>query len=101
MVMKLSEQQIQIIRDYFKDKPVLKAYIFGSYARGDADEKSDIDLLIDWDYSQYIGFKYAGYWMELKEKLGKDVDFVSIKWIEPRIEERIHRDKQLIYERNG
>lgn len=97
--MKLTTQQINIISDYLADKPVLRAYIFGSYARGDADENSDIDLLIDWDYSQPIGWGYVSAWRELKEKLNKDVDFVSAKWIHPALEEKINRDKLLIYER--
>ena len=42
--MKLDSTQISTICDYFKDKPVLKAYLFGSFARDAADEKSDIDL---------------------------------------------------------
>lgn len=97
--MKLTEQQRQIISGFFADKPVKKAYVFGSYARGDANEKSDIDLLIDWDYSQHIGWGYVSAWRELKEKLNKEVDFVSLKWIDPALEEVINRDKQLIYER--
>jgi predicted nucleotidyltransferase len=43
----MSDANIAIIRNYFKDKPVLKAYLFGSYARGDAGIESDIDILVD------------------------------------------------------
>lgn len=43
--MNLPIYQIQILQGYFKDKPVLKVYLFGSYARGEADEDSDVDLL--------------------------------------------------------
>ena len=99
--MKLTEQQRQIIRNFFADKPVFRAYVFGSYARGDANETSDIDLLIDWDYSQPIGWTYVSAWRELKEKLNKEIDFVSIKWIEPSLQEAINRDKELIYERKN
>lgn len=97
--MKLTEQQQQIICNFFVDKPILRVYLFGSYARGDADEKSDIDLLIDWDYSQHIGWTYVSLWRELKEKLNKDVDFVSVKWVDPSLEETINSEKQLIYEK--
>ncbi len=97
--MKLTEQQQQIISNFFADKPILRAYVFGSYARGDADEKSDIDLLIDWDYSQHIGWGYVSAWRELKEKLNKEIDFVSVKWVDPSLLEVINREKQLIYER--
>lgn len=37
--MYLNDQQVQTIRDYFQNKPVLKAYLFGSYVRGEAEEK--------------------------------------------------------------
>ena len=99
--MKLSEQQRQIISDFFADKPITRAYVFGSYARGDANEQSDIDLLIDWDYAQHIGWGYVSAWRELKERLNKEIDFVSLKWIDPSLEEMINRDKQLIYERKS
>jgi predicted nucleotidyltransferase len=97
--MKLTEQQKHIIQDYFRDKPVLKAYVFGSYARGDADENSDIDLLIDWDYQKMAGLDYVGYLSELKVILEKDIDFVSQRWISPYILKFVERDKQLIYEK--
>ncbi len=98
--MKLSEQQQQIISTFLAGKPVVRAYVFGSYARGDANEQSDIDLLIDWDYAQYIGWGYVSAWRELKEKLNKEIDMISVKWMDPSLEEMINRDKQLIYERN-
>jgi predicted nucleotidyltransferase len=96
--MKLTTTQINQIKTFFADKPVKKVYIFGSYARGDADENSDVDLLIDWDYTKEIGWEYAGWWEEIKELLQKDVDFVSIKYISPLIENYINKDKILIYE---
>lgn len=99
--MKLTEQQREIISAFFAGKPVFRAYLFGSYARGDANEQSDIDLLIDWDYAQPIGWGYVSAWRELKEKLNKEIDFVSVKWIDPALAEAINRDKQLIYERKA
>lgn len=97
--MKLSDSQIKIIQNFFQDKPVKKVYVFGSYARGDADEQSDIDLLIDWDYSTDVGLQVVSYWEEIKSALGKDIDFVSAKWVSPLIADYINIDKKLIYER--
>lgn len=97
--MKLTEQQKHMIQAYFKDKPVLKAYVFGSYARGDADERSDIDLLIDWDYANMKGWDYVGYLNDLKRIMNKDIDFVSQRWISPYISKYVDRDKMLIYEK--
>jgi len=43
--MQLSESQIKSIRNFFVDKPVIRAYLFGSYVRGDASDESDVDIL--------------------------------------------------------
>src|SRR5690606_30634506 len=97
--MNLSQQEIEKIKTFFADKPVKKVYLFGSYARGEADENSDVDLLIDWDYPNIKrGLDYIGWWMDMKEILQKEVDFVSYKYISPLIEKYIHNDKVLIYE---
>ncbi|MEP7252426.1 MAG: nucleotidyltransferase domain-containing protein [Ginsengibacter sp.] len=46
----LSHEHIKnTVREYFKDKHVSKVYLFGSYARGEADEKSDVDLIVEID----------------------------------------------------
>jgi predicted nucleotidyltransferase len=98
--MKLTDHQKQIIQDYFKDKPVLKAYVFGSYARGDADEQSDIDLLVKIDYkSMKGGFWYFAISDALKTALNIDVDVVSEEAVSPYIKNYIEHDKTLIYER--
>jgi predicted nucleotidyltransferase len=96
--MKLTTSQINQIKTFFADKPVKKVYLFGSYARGEADENSDVDLLIDWDYSQHIGLNYVFWKEEIKIILHKEVDFVSVNYIAPFIEEYINKDKKLIYE---
>ena len=96
--MELTSQEINQIKTFFADKPVKKVYLFGSYARGEADENSDVDLLIDWDYKTFIGLNYVYWKQEIKELLHKDVDFVSIDYISPFIEKYINNDKKLIYE---
>lgn len=96
--MNLSTTEINQIKSFFADKPAKKVYLFGSYARGEADENSDIDLLIDWDYSKIMGLDYVAWLDDIKEVLHKEVDFVSVKWLSPLIEEYINNDKILIYE---
>lgn len=56
--MNLDNEKIETNNDYFRTRPVLKAYLFGSYVRGEADNKSDIDILVDLDYSQKIGLQF-------------------------------------------
>jgi uncharacterized protein len=96
--MKLSTSELNQIKNFFADKPVRKVYLFGSYARGEADENSDIDLLIDWDYSKIKGFDYLIWLENIKLLLNKEVDFVSAKYVSHLIEKYINKDKILIYE---
>ena len=90
----------QIIADYFKTQPVLKAWLFGSYARGEETPDSDVDLLVEFDHSSPIGlFAYARMWRELQERLGCDVDLVEDGTLLPFAVESANRDKKLVYER--
>lgn len=56
--MSLDSTLISTIRAYFEDKPVLRAYLFGSVARDEGDEESDIDILVELDYSQPIDLEF-------------------------------------------
>lgn len=97
--MKLNKSKIELITNYFKTKPVLKAYLFGSYARTDADVKSDIDILVDLDYSQKIGLQFIQMKIDLENLLGKKVDLVSSNGLSEYVKPYIEREKQLIYAR--
>jgi predicted nucleotidyltransferase len=99
--MTISDQKISLIRDYFKDKPVLKAYLFGSFARGDADADSDYDILVELDYSQRIGLEYIQMQLDLTSILERDVDLVSEKALSRHIRPFIEKEKYLIYERSA
>ena len=61
----------KIVTEYFREKPVHRVWLFGSYARGDADETSDVDVLVDMDYSVPTGWDYFCWYQELQEKLKK------------------------------
>ena len=45
----MSDNMLQTIRDYFATQPVQRAWLFGSYARGEEREDSDVDILVDFD----------------------------------------------------
>lgn len=57
--MQLSSSDIQILKDYFSVQPVIKAYLFGSYSREEAVTDSDVDILVDLDYSKHIGLGFV------------------------------------------
>lgn len=94
----MKDKDIQLIRNYFADKPVLKAYLFGSYSRNEADTNSDIDILVDLDYSRHIGLGFVQMKIDLEQQLHKTVDLVSSQAISQRLLPFINKDKQLIYE---
>ena len=97
--MKLSNNQIDIIKDFFSKQPVLKAYLFGSYSRGNENENSDIDLLVELDYSQPIGLEFIQMQIDLQNLLSKKVDLVSARGLSKYIKPILDKEKKLIYAR--
>jgi len=97
--MKLSDKDIDLIKNYFQDKPVLRAFLFGSFSRKEASKNSDIDILVELDYSKHIGMSFVNMKFDLEEKLHKKIDLVSSNSISKYILPFINNDKQLIYER--
>lgn len=99
-----TEQIKQTVTNYFKDKPVKRVYLIGSYARGEADEKSDIDLLVDLDNEKKIGWQYFLWFEELEKIFLRKTDVISnvnkpehtSNW---RLIEKINKDRVLLYEK--
>lgn len=92
---------ISIIRNYFATQPVIQAWLFGSYSRGEQTSESDVDILVTFDRSKGpIGLmRYARMKLELEDRLGKSVDLVEDGCLLPFAVESANRDKKLIYER--
>lgn len=87
------------LKDYFTNKPVKKAYLFGSYARSEADEKSDMDILVELDFSKPIGLFFFTMEYELKNRFNKKIDLITTEEVSPYIKPYIEKDKILVYER--
>jgi hypothetical protein len=89
-----------MIADYFKTQPVLKAWLFGSFARGEETPLSDVDLLVKFDRSHPIGlFAYSRMHRELEEKIGRKVDLVEEGTLRPAAQRTANHDLKVIYER--
>ncbi len=97
--MNLEASKIDSIRDYFKNKPVLKAYLFGSYYNGEADENSDVDILVELDYNQKIGLLFIQMKLDLEVILKKKVDLVSSNGLSKYMKPILETDKKIIYAR--
>ena len=90
---------IEALRHYFSTQPELKAWLFGSFSRGEETKDSDVDIMVSLDKSKPIGLKFFGMWSDLEELLGRKVDLVSEGTLLPFAQESVERDKILVYER--
>ena len=88
----------QQIAEYFKTQPVLKAWLFGSFARGEETETSDVDIMIIPDAGVGL-FKLSGMSLDLQALLQLPVDLVTEKGLLPFARPSVDNDKILIYER--
>ena len=80
-----------------KKYPIRKAYLFGSYARGNATEKSDVDLRIEGDIKSF--FMLGGIYSELSDALGTELDLLSRLPESETFKENLKKDEVLLYER--
>ncbi len=93
---------IETIREYFKTQPVLKAWIFGSYARGEETPESDVDILVDFDRNARVSLiGHATMLLDLEDLLNRKVDLVKNGTLLPFAVETANRDKILIYEKSA
>ena len=96
----ITQAMTQQIAEYFKTQPVLKAWLFGSYARGEQRPDSDIDILILPDKSQHFSlFTLSAIYEDLKDLLGCEVDLITDGDLMSFARESADCDKILIYER--
>ena len=88
------------IAEYFKTQPVVKAWIFGSFARGEETADSDVDILVEYDKNARISLLTISHMMgELEDLLGRKVDLAEEGTLRPAAQQTANQDKRLIYER--
>lgn len=88
------------IRKYMSSQPIQRAYLFGSCSRGEETPESDIDLLVNYDYSQKVSLmKVCTMMSELETILHRPVDLVEEQGLLPFAQPSANHDKILIYER--
>ncbi len=90
----IKNQVIELLEPYHPDR----IGIFGSYARGENDEDSDLDILIK--FKEKIGLlQLVQIQQELSEKLGIEVDLVTEGGVKnPRLKAYIQADLITIYQ---
>ena len=91
---------IPTIQSYFATQPITKAWLFGSYSRGEETVGSDVDILVSFDKDAKISlFKYADIICQLEALLKQKVDLVEEGTLLPFAQQTANEDKILIYER--
>ena len=92
----------QTIANYFKTQPVLKAWLFGSYSRGEQRPWSDVDILVQYDKDANLSlFRMIEIMNNLEDIIHKPVDLVEdgrLMWFAVK---SVNKDKILIYERGN
>ncbi len=93
----ISLEQKNIIIETLKPFNPKKIGIFGSFARNENNEASDIDVLYEFNTTIRL-FSLIALKEELEKKLNKKVDLVSEKYLNPKLKSRILNELNLIYE---
>lgn len=88
----------QILAPVFDTYGIRKAVLFGSYGKGTATAKSDIDLLVD---SGLRGLRFIGFMDDVQRAVGKEVDLFDVTHIESgsRIDQEIRETGVTVYEK--
>jgi len=89
------------IADYFKTQPIQRAWLFGSFARGEETPLSDVDLLVQYTEGGISLLKHCAMINDLEELLDRPVDLIEDGTLLPFAVETANRDKRLIYERTA
>ena len=98
----MKQNIINNLRKFFATQPVEKAWVFGSFSRGDDAQQSDIDLLVRFENDAQITlFKYASMAYSLQKLLHKRVDLVEEGQLKEFAVDSVEQDKILIYEREN
>ena len=90
------EELKAIIIPIAKKYGIQKVYLFGSMARGDGDENSDIDLRIEKGALKGL-LALGGFYAEISEALQKDVDVVTTGSLDQEFLDEIKEDEVLLY----
>jgi predicted nucleotidyltransferase len=96
----MDSQMLNNIISVLGNSPVEKAWLFGSFARNEDDEQSDIDMLIQFSPNEKITlFRYGGIVYNLEQITGRKIDLVEEGMLQSFALETAERDKVLIYEK--
>lgn len=100
----MSEKELEQLK--IKVIPILKKYgviragVFGSFARGEATKNSDIDFLIRFIPGKSL-FDLVGVKLDIEDKLGKKIDVITYNSIHPLLKNQILGEEKVLYEKRS
>ena len=89
----------ETIAEYFKTQPIEKAWVFGSFSRGEERPDSDIDIMVSLIPGTHMGLGFFVMNLDLERLLNRRVDLVVEGDLLPFAEKTANRDKILVYAR--
>ena len=98
----MKQNIVHKLQAFFPSYPIEKAWVFGSYARGDETRKSDIDIMVSFDKDAQISlFDYIGMMNDLEDLFHRKIDLVEEGQLRTWARESVEQEKILIYEREN
>lgn len=85
--------RLKPLEQRLRQQGVSALYLFGSTARDQADDASDIDLIFEYDpKSKFDLFDQAGVYLDIKDALGREVDLVSRRTMRPSFRAKVESE---------
>lgn len=100
---RINENHVKLVKTiqfFFADKPVEKAWLFGSFSRQEERPDSDVDILVRLIPDSQMGvLTFTSLITGLEEQIHRPVDLVVEQTLKPFARDSVNSDKILIYER--
>lgn len=98
--MPLTENILCSLKNLFSTQPVEKAWLFGSFAKGEETDRSDVDIMVTYSPGIRLGlFGIARLKLAIEDIVGRKVDLVERGTLFPRVQKEVESQKIIIYER--
>lgn len=96
----MNKINVEELKKYFATQPIIKAWLFGSFSRGEKTQDSDVDIMVKYDENADISlFTVGSIYMDLRKLLGREVDLMEENTLEPYAANYTNNERILIYER--
>ena len=95
------QELVDELTPIFMKYPIKRAALFGSFARGEQTDESDLDILVELDYTNGIAGLFYAFWDELEDVIGLSTDVVTVDSLSTtpkKFQERVLREMRYIYE---